>query len=254
MPPIGLICALQEELEAFGSALIQERNKKFSDNVIFCEGKLDGHEIVWIKPGVTIGKVSAAAITALLKSEYDISTLIFSGVAGSMDPELDPGDIVIADEVIIYDYGHYHSGAIKPYRSGVNFIAQSQEGVPLAFAVSDKVRHVTQQVIREFTGDIFQGRKIKLVSGTILTGDVFLNDGMKRKELHDAFNAKAIEMEGGAILQAAELCGIEHVYIIRALSDLAGDDSHLDFVSLLHHAAKAASKITRTILKLDRAS
>ena len=81
--------------------------------------------------------------------------------------------------------------------------------------------------------------------GTILTGDSYLGCGVTREKLFDRFAAKAIDMESGAVAQVANAFGAPWL-IIRALSDLAGEDSRLDFQAF---AAEAARKAAAAVLK-----
>src|SRR5690606_17744594 len=75
---------------------------------------------------------------------------------------------------------------------------------------------------------LLHDHKPQIHFGTILTGDTFLNCSITRQELEEKFSALAIEMEGGAIAQIAEHFKVPCL-IVRALSDLAGTESHLDF-------------------------
>ena len=85
--------------------------------------------------------------------------------------------------------------------------------------------------------------------GTVLTGDHFLNCADTRQDLHARFNAQAVEMEGAALAQVADRFAVPLV-VVRALSDLAGSDSHLDFPTFARTAAVNAAGIVRRIVPI----
>jgi adenosylhomocysteine nucleosidase len=70
---------------------------------VFVTGTIDGHDVVLAGSGK--GKVNAALVTTLLADRFGCRTVVFSGVAGGLDPRLSIGDIVVADPVIQHDAG-----------------------------------------------------------------------------------------------------------------------------------------------------
>ena len=47
-----------------------------------------------------MGKVNTALVATLLADRFQCRAIVFTGVAGGLDPELHFGDIVIADRVV----------------------------------------------------------------------------------------------------------------------------------------------------------
>jgi adenosylhomocysteine nucleosidase len=84
-------------------------------------------------------------------------------------------------------------------------------------------------------------------SGTILSGDQFINCETTRKRLFDRFQAQAVEMEGAAVAQVAAQFNAPCI-IVRCLSDLAGGESHLDFPAFLAATAESAAQVLRRIV------
>jgi len=240
---IGILCAIPEETKAFGAALTVKHKYAIGDSV-FLEGALEGVDITLIECG--IGKVNAAFAATVLCDHFKCTKLIFSGIAGGIDPALHVGDVIIADRLIQMDYGKFQGGDVMPYRPGVPPLAPPE----------GEIGYLLPQTLREKLSPLlttqlpmWKDRTPKISFGTILTGDVFLNDSARREILFNSHGAQAIEMEGAAIAQVAEKFGAETV-IIRALSDLAGDDSHLDFATFAHFAAQSAASLVMKTLQL----
>ena len=68
-----------------------------------------------------------------------------------------------------------------------------------------------------------------------------------RERLYQDFGVQAVEMEGAAIAQIAERFDRPYL-IVRALSDLAGDESHMDFDKFLGEVADLAAGVVRRLL------
>src|SRR5690349_13511439 len=96
-------------LGAYGEeiTLLLEKVQDKKDSVIaglhFTEGTLNGRKVVVALTG--IGKVNAAITTTLMIEHFHPAELLFSGIAGGVDPALSPGDLVIGKELAYHDYG-----------------------------------------------------------------------------------------------------------------------------------------------------
>lgn len=246
--PIGIICAIPEEIAHFG-AHFREEGADTVAGFAFRRGNLDGRPAVVVETG--IGKVNAATVATLLLERFRCRVLLFSGVAGGLDPELGVGDVVVADRLVQHDYGAVSRGEVKTYQPGNIPLPGLPEdhGYPMDPALLDKVRGALEGIdltplSAAATGG--EARSPRVVYGTILTGDQFVNCESTRTRLFTRFDARAVEMEGGAVAQVAEKYGTPWV-VVRALSDLAGQDSHMDFPSFVHAAAESAARIVRRL-------
>jgi adenosylhomocysteine nucleosidase len=85
------------------------------------------------------------------------------------------------------------------------------------------------------------------VVGVILTGDQFISSPIERERLHRDFGGHAVEMEGAAVAQVANRFDVDCL-VVRALSDMAGDDSELDFSRFLEQVAANSAKVVETIV------
>ena len=247
--PIGLISAIPEELAQFGAHFAEARTERIA-GLSFHVGDLDGHPVVAVEAG--IGKVNAALVATLLFREFGCRALVFSGVAGGLDPALGVGDVVVADRLVCHDYGALIDGAIKPYQPGVPPLPGFPEdhGYALDAGLTARLATALEGVDLPSISAAATGgaaRAPRLVFGTVLTGDTFLNCADTRDRLHARFGGLAVEMEGAALAQVAERFGAP-VVVVRALSDLAGAESHMDFQAFLHETAGQAAMIVRRIV------
>ena len=215
-------------------------------------GKLEGHSVALAESGV--GKVASAAITTLIATALDCRAIVVCGVAGGIDPELGIGDVVIADRLIQHDYGHLTNQGIRNFRPGIAPLGEARdriafdlnpellmrigargEGHPVAaLAVGPGHRHAASAAHRLRPDR--QRRPVHQQRG-------------RARALHRDYAALAVEMEGAAVAQAAELIGIPCI-VIRSLSDLAGAESHLDFPKFLRAVAPTAAEVVSRIVSV----
>ena len=95
MNKIGIIGAMELEVEELKAAMTVSKIEKRA-NMDFYEGTLCGTPVVIVRSGV--GKVNAALCTQILADVFEVSHIINTGVAGSLNPKLDIGDILISRE------------------------------------------------------------------------------------------------------------------------------------------------------------
>lgn len=233
--PIAVLTAIPEEIAAFGAHL-SETGRESVAGLAFHHGTLDGRPVVLAESG--IGKVNAALAATLLLDRFGCGGIIFSGVAGGVDPNLNVGDLVIAEHVIQHDYGAMVQGALEVYRAGALPFPEFRGEVALK-AHTALIARATAAL-----GDAH--------FGTILTGDYYLGCGQTRERLFSNFGGKAVDMESAAVAQVAEAFGAPWL-IIRALSDLAGEDSRLDFQAFAREAARtAAAAVLKSLPLFDQ--
>lgn len=245
---IGVICAIPQELAHLRDALDHDRASALAA-FRFDHGRLDGHEVVLAEAG--IGKVNTATVATALALRFDARCLVFSGVAGGLDPTLDIGDVVIAERTVQHDAGVWENGELHPYQAGhVPFFNPTERfgyDVPaeLLGRVRDAVAGLRLPPLSRRAGG--PGRAPRIAFGTILAGDQYIHCEATRERLHTRFGGHAVEMEGGALAQVAERCGVPWLDI-RALSDLAGVDSRADFAAFVDEVARSSATILRRLL------
>jgi adenosylhomocysteine nucleosidase len=245
---IGLMCALPEELAHLRAMLSATTTTRVA-TIDFDEGTLDGHDVVLV--GAGMGKVNAAVVATLLAERFDCRVVVLSGVAGGLDPSLHIGDVVIADAIVQHDTGRIEDDALLRYQAGhVSFINPTDAlGYSMDAEVLARVRDCLDGVVLPLMPRVAGGRDRppQLVYGTVLTGDQYVHCEVTRQRLHRELTGRAVEMEGGAVAQVCETFGVPWV-VIRALSDLAGRDSALDFGAFAETVAAISAQLVRRII------
>lgn len=245
---IGLICAIPQELAHLRTALSDAQTEEVA-HAGFDTGQLDERQVVLA--GAGMGKVNTALVATLLADRFHCRAIVFTGVAGGLDPELHIGGIVIADRVVQHDAGVIENERLRTYQAGhVPFINPTERlGYPVDPHVMDRVKHsleaFTLPALSRAAGGHQQPPRI--VYGTILSGDQYLHCEVTRDVLQRDLGGLAIEMEGGALAQVCESFGIPWL-VIRALSDLAGRDSQFDFTAFVDQVAAGSAGILRHVL------
>ncbi len=246
--PIGILCALPEEMRLFRGAVEDARTDTRGGTEVVT-GLLDGAAVALADAG--IGKVNAAVTAALLCDRYGCNRLVLSGVGGALDPAVAIGDVVVGTRLIQHDYGRSTDAGFTPYRPGVWPFPGTTRGLgwDMSADMEARLRAAvgTEPLpgVRVRGGDV--GRAPLVHFGTILTGDAFIAGDGVRQGLVDRFGGLLVEMEGAAVAQVAERFGARWL-VIRAASDLAGHDSGIDFRVFLDDAAHTAATLLRRLL------
>lgn len=100
MSKIGIIGAMELEVATLKKNMNTDQITKKA-GMEFHEGNLNGMPVVVVQCGV--GKVNAAMCVQILADLYDVTHIINTGVAGSLNPALDIGDILVSKDAIQHD-------------------------------------------------------------------------------------------------------------------------------------------------------
>jgi adenosylhomocysteine nucleosidase len=214
----------------------------------FRHGRLDDVPLVAVEAG--IGKVNAAMVTSLLADRFGCAGLVFAGVAGGLAPSAQVGDVVIATSAIQHDYGAIVADRLVRYQPGAFPLPGTDQthGYRLHQTLHDRLIALADTLSLPPVSQR-GGARPTIHLGAILTGDQFLNCPVTRDRLHGQTGALAVEMEGAAMAQVAERFGLPWA-VIRIVSDLAGEDSHLDFSAFIRDAAASSAEIVRRCVPL----
>lgn len=246
--PVGVLCALEQEV-AFLLATLDGRESTDVAGMAVHAGRLDGHRVVLVRAGM--GKVNAALATTLLIERFGARAVMFSGVAGGLDPDLSIGDVVIAEHVVQHDHGYEGRDGFTVYQHGHQpFFRPSDElGLALPADLATRVRAALEGIALpplSATAEL-DAPAPRLRFGRVVTGDRFINNEEVRARLFAQFGAQAVEMEGAAMAQVCVAFGVPWL-VVRALSDLAGHESHFDVRRFLDEVALSSARIVRRLV------
>ena len=196
----------------------------------FCEGRLAGCDVVIAQCGV--GKVHAAMCAQTLCDRFAVTHLVNTGIAGSLDNELDIGDVVVSRDVMQHDFDCSHFGYPMCRIPGLDVVAfpADQKLIDMAFAASEDLKPGHTKI------------------GRVATGDQFVATQELKDRIIERTDANCTEMEGGAIAQAAYVNGVPFV-ILRAISDKADNSAEMDYPTFEKMAAEHCAAVTEALAR-----
>ena len=228
--PIGIICAMPEEADGFAGV----SSGGATETGDLLTTRIGDHDVVIANCG--LGKVRGALTAALLVERWKCAALVSAGTAGGLGA-VEPLDVVVATSVVQHDYGRSRGpGRIDLYRPGIPPLPDYQH-----------VRHAF-----EMDGDRLARCRQATESldfvryGTFASGDTFVNDAGTTARL-TKLGAVAVDMESGAVAQAAEHFGLPWL-VAKCISDDASELSHEEFLDRLAEAAERAAGVVAHLL------
>jgi len=216
---IAIMGAMPEEIEPLLNQVENVKETSYVNNKYY-EATYKGKELVIAYS--KIGKVFASLTATILIEKFKCDLLLFSGVAGAINPHLSIGDLIVANKLCQHDlditaFGH-------PY----GFVPEGSQ-----FVKSDeKLINISKEVASKLG--------IKLHEGIIATGDQFVADPSRKAWIGDTFGADALEMEGSSVAVICDAMSVPF-FILRAISDSADDNADMDFDTFLQKSAKISA-------------
>ncbi len=183
-----------------------------------------------------IGKVAAAATASIVIREFQVSKVIFTGLAGGLHADVDVGDVVVASTLMQHDmdarplFGRYEI----PLLGRVHFEPDA--------ALSNLLRDSAQAFVlrRGAAGNAADATlaQPKVHAGLIATGDIFVSHHDEAQALRERLpDALCVEMEGAAMAQICYEFGIPFA-VMRVISDRADHAAKADFTAFLENVAR----------------
>ena len=270
---IAVMSAFEPEL-----ALLKERLQhpaSFSVNgVEFSTGLLEGHSVVLLLSGISM--VNAAMNTQLVLDRFNVSHIVFSGIAGGVNPGLNIGDVTVVER-----WGQYLEVLMaREITPGVfdTQLLDGEEPFPnfgMAFTRPVEVRSKSDSApIRKFWFDVdptmlkvsrqLDGQSLDacddqrqcldhtpriVVGGNGVSGSAFVDNAALREHLYNSFSANVLDMESAACAIVAYANSVPFI-AFRSLSDLAGGgDGANEMHTFLNLAARNSAHVLLSFLE-----
>lgn len=227
---IGIIGAMDIEVSTLKDAANITKTTEIAA-MEFCEGTLGEKDVVIVKCGM--GKVNAGICSNTLINDFGCTKIINTGVAGSLDNQIDIGDFVISVDAVQHDFTVEAIGFKKgeiPY-TGL-----------YAFPADETLRAAAVKAVKEASPDnhVFEGR--------VCSGDQFISTKEQKEKIISDFGGMCCEMEGAAIAQACYLNKTPFV-IIRAISDKPDETEIVEYKDFEAEAADNCAKIVKKMVE-----
>lgn len=178
-----------------------------------------------------VGKVQAAMVAQRVIDDFRPDALILTGVGGALAPDLEPGDAVVARDLMQHDLD-------------CTALGFAPGEVPWS---GERIFSCDETLVREaLSADVAH----RLRTGRILTGDRFVTgaDRASHEHLRRDLGGDAVEMEGAAVAQVCVRNAVPFV-VVRTISDRADGSAPEEFPKVLKMAAANAAAVTETILR-----
>ncbi len=239
---VGIVGAMDEEINQI---LPEIKQKKVQQHLglTFTKGKLEGKKVVVAKCG--IGKVNTAMVLTMLIDRYNPDAILFTGIAGGVNSDLSPGDVIMGEGVTYHDMGYQYPTGFEDMPT-TNPIDGTKN--PLTFMSDSELLRSARQATEGLTLQTPDGQKAEILQGLIVSGDLFVADKDKKNWLARRYHADAVEMEGAAIGQICYQLGIPFL-VIRSISDSADDAASIDFGQFIDQSAKNSAMLVKAIVR-----
>jgi adenosylhomocysteine nucleosidase len=246
VPRTAVMSAFEPEWTALQTMLVGRKNHLVS-GISFLTGTIEKQPVVLFLSGVSM--VNAAMATQMALDRFTIRRIVFSGIAGGVNPALRIGDVVVPDEWGEYleaVFAREVSGSYRlpPYvqtaPSHFGMIFPQPVEVPgsgrkpekrLWFPVDPQLLGIARStagavVLKDCTVEhkcLTQKPQI-VIGGHGVSGQAFVDNAQYREYVYKSFAANVLDQESASVAHVAYVNKTPFI-AFRSLSDLAGGGS-----------------------------
>ena len=245
VPRTAIVSAFEPELVLLRSQLRQPRVQRIA-GVEFTTGQLQGKPVLLFLSGISM--TNAAMNTQRALDHFKVRRLLFSGIAGGVDPALHVGDVAVPRRWAPYlegvlaretTPGHYQPppwmddlvgpgfGPFVPRSVEVRSSRQAGterkawfEVDAALLAMAERIAQTPLQRCDARLQCLSQAPRV-VVGGNGVSGAAFVDNAAWREYAFNTFQAQVLDMESAATAQVAYSNQVPFI-AFRSLSDLAG--------------------------------
>ena len=244
-PRIAVMSAFEPELVALRAATTITGTRVINGRTHYI-GTLAGQDVVLVLSGFSM--VNAAMTTQAMLDRFNVSGIVFSGIAGGVNPGLNVGDVTVPAQWGNYQesvFARETGGKFEPARvttEFANFGMMYTQGTSVAIPGA-----MPDSLVRRFwfpvdSSALLRARAVAasvtlarctaareclahdprvVVGGNGVSGPTFVDNAAYREWAWTAFHADALDMETAAVAVVAYENRVPYI-AFRSLSDLAG--------------------------------
>ena len=268
-PRLAVVSAFPAELALLRARLQQPASYRVN-GVDFSTGTLEGKPVVLFLSGISM--TNAAMNTQLVLDRFAVNGIVFSGIAGGVNPSLNIGDVTVPAqwgpylEVLLArepSPGQYapreadaqfaNFGMMFPRGVGVRSAARAPERKfwfevdPQMLAAARRIESVELALCDAARRCLGTQPKV-VIGGNGVSGAAFVDNARFREYVFSTFQANVLDMETAAVGHVAYANAVPYI-AFRSLSDLAGggqgDNEMRTFMSI---AADNSAKVVLAFL------
>ena len=242
-PRTAVMSAFEPEWTAL-QVMLSGRKDHIVNGTVFATGTIEHHPVVLFLSGISM--VNAAMSTQLALDRFTIKRIVFSGIAGGVNPDLQIGDVVVPDDWSQYLEAVFAREAAGSYtlpgyaqKTLSNFGMMFPQPVQIATGGHEPEKRlwfpVDMQLLavaRSAAGTVVLNdctpahkcllHKPKIViGGHGVSGQAFVDNAAFREYARKTFDANVLDMESAAAAHVAYANKTPFI-AFRSLSDLAG--------------------------------
>jgi adenosylhomocysteine nucleosidase len=271
---VAVLTAFEPELEAFLSGIELEGEFEIHNNLFYL-ATIANQPVVICQTGVSM--VNAALTAQTVIDYFDIDAIVFSGIAGGINPDLDIGDVVIPRQWGEYQEHLFAREAESGWDTGwfgspfENFEMMFPQTVEVSklngrpgqfeerfwFPVDDEMYAIAEDVAENISlnqctrpENCLSDMPEIIIGGNAVSGPTFVDNADYRQWVWETFKANAVDMESAAVAHVAYVNEVPFI-AFRSLSDLAGGGPGENEIStFLSLATENAATVVKNFLEV----